>query len=155
MALILPLLVNAWHILMMKGFLQEIPAALIESAKMDGAGEFRIFVQIVLPLAKPALAAIGLFITLGSWNDWYQTLLYIDVNKFMKLQYLLLRLVKNIEFLNSPEAAQFGAVQAGMAIPVESARMAMCVLAAGPMLGIFPFFQKYFISGVAIGSVKG
>jgi putative aldouronate transport system permease protein len=154
-ALILPLLVNAWYILMMKGFLQEIPAALPESAKIDGAGEFRIFVQIVLPISKPALAVIGLFMMLGSWNDWYHTLLYIDVDRYMKLQYLLLRLVKNMEFLNSAEAVQYGVIKEGMAIPLESARMAMCVVAAGPMLLVFPFFQKYFVRGIAIGSVKG
>ncbi|MDR1439829.1 MAG: carbohydrate ABC transporter permease, partial [Clostridiales bacterium] len=154
-ALILPLLVNAWYILMMKGFMQEIPAALIESAKIEGAGELRIFARIVLPLSKPALATIGLFIMLGSWNDWYQTLLYIDMDKYMKLQYLLLRLVKQIEFLNSAEAVQFGVVRDAASIPVESARMAMCVLAAGPMLAIFPFFQKYFVRGITIGSVKG
>ena len=154
-ALILPLLVNAWYIMMMKGFMQEIPPALIESARIDGAGELRIFVRIVLPLAKPALATIGLFIMLGSWNDWYQTLLYIDSDKYMKLQYLLLRLVKNMEFLNSAEAMQFGVIQPGMVVPTESARMAMCVLAAGPMLVVFPFFQKYFVRGIAVGSVKG
>jgi putative aldouronate transport system permease protein len=101
------------------------------------------------------LATIGLFLVLGSWNDWYQTLLYIDVDKYMKLQYLLLRLMKNIEFLNTADAIKYGAVREGMVIPVESARMAMCVLAAGPILVIFPFFQKYFVRGITIGSVKG
>jgi len=154
-ALILPLLVNAWYILMMKGFMQDIPGSLIESAKIEGAGELRIFTRIVMPMSLPALATIGLFFVLNGWNDWYQTLLYIDTDKYVKLQYLLIRLVKNIEFLNSPEAVQYGLVKPGMVIPVESARMAMCVVAAGPMLVVFPFFQKYFIQGIAIGSVKG
>lgn len=154
-ALILPMLISGWYVLLMKGFLQTIPEALIESAKIDGAGEVYAFVKIVLPISKPALATIGLFLVLQNWNDWFLTLLYIDNDKLLKLQYLLIRVLKNMEFLNSAEALQYGLVKESTNIPAQSARMAMCILAAGPMLVVFPFFQKYFIRGLTVGSVKG
>lgn len=155
LALILPSLISGWYVLLMKGFLQTIPDALIESAKIDGAGEVYTFIKIVLPISKPPLATIGLFLVLQYWNDWWLTLLYIDNENLMKLQYMLIRVLRNMEFLNSAEATQFGMVQEGMEVPTQSARMAMCVLAAGPMLLVFPFFQKYFVRGLTVGSVKG
>ncbi|MCU6712477.1 carbohydrate ABC transporter permease [Paenibacillus sp. J5C_2022] len=155
LALILPYLINGWYVILMKGFLQSIPEALIESAKIDGAGELYIFVKIVLPISKPPLASIGLFLLLQYWNDWWLTLLYIDTDQLIKLQYLLIRVMKSMEFLNTPEALQFGLVKEGMEVPTLAARMAMCVLAAGPMLLVFPFFQRYFVKGLTVGSVKG
>lgn len=155
LALILPFLITGWHVLLMKGFLQSLPDALFESAKIDGANEFRIFTRIVLPLTKPALATLGLFLVLQYWNDWWLTLLYIDNENLMKLQYLLIRVLRNMEFLNSAEAIQYGLVKPGQQVPSLSARMAMCILAAGPMLVVFPFFQKYFVQGLTVGSVKG
>jgi putative aldouronate transport system permease protein len=155
MALILPYLISGWYVLLMKGFLQTLPEALFDSAKIDGAGEFKIFAKIVLPLSKPALATLGLFLALHYWNDWFLTLLYIDKDNLMMLQYMLMRVLKNMEFLNSAEAVQYGLVKEGMQVPALSARMAMCILAAGPMLVVFPLFQKYFVRGLTVGSVKG
>lgn len=155
LALIVPLLISGWNVLLMKGFLQSLPDAMFESAKIDGAGEFTIFTKIVIPLSKPALATLGLFLVLQYWNDWWLTLLYIDHENLMKLQYLLIRVLKNMEFLNSAEAMQYGLVKGGQQVPNLGARMAMCLLAAGPMLIIFPFFQKYFVKGLTVGSVKG
>lgn len=155
LALILPFLITGWHVLLMRGFLQTLPDALFESAKIDGATEFTIFTRIVLPLSKPALATLGLFLVLQYWNDWWLTLLYIDHEDKMKLQYLLIRVLRNMEFLNSAEAIQYGLVKPGQQVPSLSARMAMCILAAGPMLVIFPFFQRYFVQGLTVGSVKG
>ncbi|MFC3798890.1 carbohydrate ABC transporter permease [Cohnella sp. GCM10012308] len=155
LALILPFLITGWHVLLMKGFLQSLPEALFESAKIDGANEFIIFTKIVLPLTKPALATLGLFLVLQYWNDWWLTLLYIENENLMKLQYLLIRVLRNMEFLNSAEAVQYGLVKPGQQVPSLSARMAMCILAAGPMLVVFPFFQKYFVQGLTVGSVKG
>ncbi|NOU69244.1 ABC transporter permease subunit [Paenibacillus sp. LMG 31461] len=155
LALILPFLITGWHVLLMRGFLQTLPDALFESAKIDGASEFTIFTRIVLPLTKPALATLGLFLVLQYWNDWWLTLLYIDHENKMKLQYLLIRVLRNMEFLNSAEAIQYGLVKPGQQVPSLSARMAMCILAAGPMLVIFPFFQRYFVQGLTVGSVKG
>ncbi len=153
--LILPMLVSPWYMLLMKGFLSSIPEAMIESAKMDGASEFRVFTQFVVPLSKPAIATISLFFLLDSWNEWYNSMLYIDNQNLVKLQFLLMKIQSSIDFLNSAEALQFGAVKSGQEVPTEGARMAMCLLAAGPMLVVFPFFQKYFVRGLTIGSVKG
>lgn len=154
-ALILPALASPWYILMLKGFFQELPSSLVEAAKIDGAGEFRIFATIIIPISKPALATIALFYLLSSWNDWWLSMLYIENDKLVKLQYLLQRIMKNIDFLNSDAAVQYGVVGQGAEIPTYSARMAMCVLATGPILMIFPFFQKYFVKGLTVGSVKG
>ncbi|MDD6483535.1 MAG: carbohydrate ABC transporter permease [Clostridiales bacterium] len=155
LVLILPGLVSSWYILLMKGFFSSIPYEIIESAKIDGANEFEIFGRIVIPLSKPAVATIALFYLLASWNEWYNSMLYIDDPKLVKLQYLMMRIQSSIEFLNSAEALQYGAVQAGQEVPQAGARMAMCLLAVGPMLVIFPFFQKYFVQGLTVGSVKG
>ena len=122
---------------------------------MDGASEFRVFTQFVVPLSKPAIATIALFFLLDSWNEWYNSMLYIDNQNLVKLQFLLMKIQSSIDFLNSAEALQFGAVKSGQEVPTEGARMAMCLLAAGPMLVVFPFFQKYFVRGLTIGSVKG
>lgn len=155
LALILPYLISGWYVLLMKGYLQSLPEALFDSAKIDGAGEFTIFVKIAIPLSTPPLATLGLFLALQYWNDWWLTLLYVDHANLMKLQYMLIRVLRNMEFLNSAEAIQYGVVKPGMVVPTLSARMAMVVLAAGPMLIIFPLFQKYFVRGLTVGSVKG
>jgi len=154
LALIVPYLVSAWFVLLMKGFLQSIPPALIESAKIDGAGELRIFVGMILPIAKPALATVGLFMVLQYWNDWWLSMLYVDNEKMYTLQFLLIRVMRNLEFLNS-DYARVHLNLSMIDVPTLSARMAMSVLAAGPMLFVFPFFQKYFVKGLTVGSVKG
>lgn len=155
LALILPLVANAWNILLMKGFFQSIPTALIEAGKIDGASEMYIFAKIVVPISKPAFATIALFYILAAWNDWQLSLLYIDSDSKIKLQYLLVKILNNIEFLNSYDAIKYGLVREPISVPTNSARMAMCVLAAGPIVVIFPFFQKYFVKGISVGSVKG
>ncbi len=111
------------------------------------------FFRIVLPLSKPALATIGLFIILHYWNDWWLSLLYIEKESLMPLQYMLYRIMNNIQFLTTQ--MQTGAVSVKLNdLPNESARMAMCIIAAGPMLFLFPFFQKYFVKGLTVGAVK-
>lgn len=152
--LILPLCVSPWNIIMMKGFMMGLPNSLPEAAKVDGASELKIFTKIVLPCSLPGVATITLFYALGYWNDWYTGMIYIDGNDLVGLQLLLQRIIKDIDFLNSTEAMSMGA-NTGKELPTVSARMAMCILAAGPMLLIFPFFQKYFRTGITIGSVKG
>lgn len=151
--LILPLLVSAWHVMLMKGYFADIPVSMIEAGKIDGASESRIFFRLVLPVAKPGLATVGLFTMLLYWNDYKSSLLYITEDNLTSLQFLLYRMMSNIDFLKSALATQSGML-AGVKIPAESIRMAMCVVAAGPMLFIFPFFQKYFVKGISIGSVK-
>lgn len=152
-ALILPYGVNVWYAFMMKGFLSNLPFELVESAQIDGAGEFRTFFQIILPLCKASLATIGLFYAFAFWNDWWLAMLYITDLKLMPLQQLLQRIMTNAEFYTSTLPA--GMTVAGGSIPLESLRMALAVIAVGPMLIVFPFFQKYFVKGVTVGSVKG
>ena len=139
----------------MKGYFSGVPDALIESARLDGANDLFIFIKIVLPISTPVLATIALFYALGYWNEWYYCLLYISEDRLFKLQFLLMNILKNAEFLNSDLAGAMIADKSQLAsIPTLNVRMAMCVLAAGPILVIFPFFQKYFVKGITIGAVK-
>lgn len=153
-AMLLPLLIVPWFIILLRTFFAEIPSSLVEAATVDGAGEMTIFFKIVLPLAKPALATVGMFITLNYWNDWFQPLMYIDERELYNLQYRLYILMRDVqEMLKNAAISGMGMSIADM--PTESMRMAMCVIAAGPMLVIFPFFQKYFVKGLTVGGVKG
>jgi putative aldouronate transport system permease protein len=153
LALILPYIIIPWHVFLMRGFFLDIPTSLIEAAKIDGAMEVSIFFRIVLPISKPALATIGLFCAFTYWNDWWLSLLYIDNPRLISLQFYLYRIMNTIQFLAS--SMQTGAITIDLGeLPGETARMALCVLAAGPMLFIFPFFQKYFVRGLTMGAVK-
>ncbi len=154
LALILPGMCSAWNILLMKGFFRDIPESLIESAKMDGGSELVIFSKIVIPISKPVFATIALFLILGYWNSWQPSMLYIDSPNKVTLQYLLVTLMRNIQLLNTIEAQQYGMVMQGYEAPTLGARMAMAVLATGPVLFVFLALQKYFISGITVGAVK-
>lgn len=154
LVLILPMIVNSWHVFLMKGFLGSLPLELIESAKIDGSSEVNSFFRIVMPLSKPALATVGLFCAFMYWNDWWLAMLYIDSARLVPIQFLLYRTMNNIQYLRT--AMQMGGVVIDTSnLPNETARMAMCVLATAPMLFVFPFFQKYFIKGLTIGALKG
>jgi putative aldouronate transport system permease protein len=154
-ALILPVLLSPFNIMVMKGFMSKIPLEIIESAKIDGAKEFRIFFTMIIPLSKPALATMGLLISFTYWNEWFNAMLYIDNQKLVPLQLLLVRILNSMEFLtsNSEFSSQMGISAADF--PNNSARMAIAVLAGGPMLIIFPFFQRFFVKGLTVGSLKG
>lgn len=152
LALILPGLMNIFYLLIMRTFVASIPAELIESAKIDGAGEFRIFIQIILPLLKSGLATIGLLLALGYWNDWYNAMLYIDTEWKYPLQYMLYDLMQRQQAL-SMLASQIGIRVESM--PTNSLKLAMAVVATGPIILLYPFVQKYFVKGITIGSVKG
>jgi putative aldouronate transport system permease protein len=152
-ALIIPYACNAWFCMLMKGFMATIPFELIEAAKIDGAGELKIFFTMILPLAKPALATIGLFYSFAFWNDWWLAMLLINTEKLIPLQYMMYRIMNNISFMLQNMSS--GLSMDVSKLPNESARMAMAVLAAGPMLLVFPFFQKFFVKGLTVGSVKG
>ena len=153
-ALILPMLLSPFFVMIMKGFLAKIPGEIIESVKMDGAGEWLIFFRIIVPLSTPALVTIGLMISFGYWNDWWNGLLFIDNPNLVPLQLLLYRNMNTIEFLRS--AASMHNLQTDISqFPKLSARMAMVVISAGPMMIVFPFFQRYFVQGLTIGAIKG
>lgn len=153
-ALMLPYLVTPLYVLIMRTFfVTTIPEEIIESAKIDGAGQFRTFYQIVLPLAKPSLATIGLFDVLQYWNDWYSPLLFITNTKLFNLQYLMYKLDKDISFLsNNPAAASHVTNQQ---LPTETATMATAMVVIGPIILAYPFFQQYFVEGLTVGAVKG
>lgn len=153
LALIVPALLNVFYIIIMRSFISStIPDAISESAKIDGAGDFRIFFSMILPLTKPALATIGLFIALNYWNDWYHATLFINKENLYPLQYFLYKILSSIAFANSSVASQGSVV---MDTPKESFKLAMTVIATGPIVLLYPFVQKYFVQGITIGSVKG
>jgi putative aldouronate transport system permease protein len=153
LVLILPLLLNVFYIIVMKSFMSSIPEAITESAKIDGAGDFLIFRKLILPLSKPALATIGLFIALAYWNDWYNALLYISKSDLMPLQYYLYRMLGNMDGMRKA-MMESGAV-VNTDLPTESLKMAMTIVATGPILLAYPFVQRYFVQGLTIGAVKG
>lgn len=153
-ALILPYIIIPWHVFLMKGFFADIPTSLIEAAKIDGASEVYTFFKVIIPISKPALATVGLFIAFHYWNDWWLSMMYTDTMELTSLQYYLYRIMNNIQFLQT--SLQAGNISIDIAnMPGETARMALCMVAAGPMLVIFPFFQKYFVKGLTVGAVKG
>lgn len=153
MALIVPMMLNVFYIIVMKSFMSSIPEAIVESAKIDGAGDFKIYVRLILPLSKPALATIGLFLALAYWNDWYNALLFISDENLMPLQYYLYKMLGNMDGMRK---AMMGAgAVVTTAIPTESLKMAMTVVATGPILLAYPFVQRYFVQGLTIGAVKG
>lgn len=152
LGLILPLMFSVWNMIIAKTFMNGIPDAITESAKIDGANDIVIFNKLILPLSKPLIATLGLFSALAYWNDWYNCMLYItDENKF-NLQYYLQRMI------GSAEALRIVAEKSGIAlpsIPLEGMKMAMTVIATGPIVLLYPFVQRYFVKGLTIGAVKG
>ncbi|WP_291651020.1 carbohydrate ABC transporter permease [Clostridium sp.] len=156
LALILPICVSSFHIIILRTFFKTtVPDAIIESAKIDGASEFLLFLKIVLPISLPAIATIALFLTLGFWNDWFNAMLYIDKNSLIPLQYLLIKLETSIEFLvNNSQAIGLNATEAVSKMPKETVKMAIVVITTLPIIFAYPFFQKYFVSGLTVGAVK-
>ena len=153
LAVLFPLLMSPWLIILMKNFVKAIPHEITESGKIDGAGDMKIFISLILPMLKPALATIGLFLALGYWNEWYQSSLFLGSKVAVKpLQYTLYEVVNKIDALKNSVAGQFVSIAD---IPQESVKMAKAVLATGPIVLLYPFVQKYFISGITVGAVKG
>ena len=151
---IIPSLLSPWNIFMMRTFFSQLPDSLVEAASIDGAKQLRIFLQIIIPLSKPVIATIAVMTFVGKWNSWYESLLYIDDYTMVSLQYFLQRMMKNIALIK--EMNSMGMSMTGtLTIPSETARMAMAILVAGPILFVFPFFQKYFVKGLTVGGVKG
>ena len=161
-ALILPLAcsafsVSSFNVVICRTFFKTtVPESLIESAKMDGASQFTIFSRIVLPISQPVLATIGLFLCFAYWNDWYQSMLYIEDSKLYSLQALLNAILTNIQMLaKNASTMGLGAAEMLAKMPQEAARMAIVVMIVAPIACAYPFFQKYFISGLTLGAVKG
>lgn len=153
-ALILPILINVTYLLILKSYMSGIPEALYESARLDGAGDFTIYLRVAMPLCKAGLATVGLFIALNYWNDWYDAMLFLDEGRsdLYPLQYYL----NNI--LTKAQALSAAAARSGLPVsevPSEPMKLAMTVVATGPIILLYPFLQKYFVKGVTIGAVKG
>lgn len=151
-AMILPSVVSVWNILLVKGFVSGIPFEMTESARIDGAGDFTIFRKLIFPLSKPVVATIGLFTALTYWNDWYNSMLFINNNKLYSLQYQLYKLI------NDAKALREIAAESGLVIetvPIESMKMALTVVVIGPIVFLYPFVQRYFVKGLTLGAVKG
>ena len=155
-ALILPLAVSPFNIVICKTFFKTtIPDSIVESAKIDGAGQLRIFAQIILPISKPIIATIALFAAFGYWNDWFQASLYISDKNLQTLQSMLNNIQNNIEYIANNPYGGLSLQQYKASMPTESVRMAIAIIIVVPIACVYPFFQKYFISGLTIGSVKG
>lgn len=155
--LILPLCVTTMNVIILRTYIaNSIPAELMEAAKIDGAGEYRTFFQITLPLLKPSMAAVGFMMATTYWNDWQNALLYIKSDSKKPLQLLLVNIQKSIEFLlNNANVPASARAAMGGTIPQYSATMATVIVVIGPIMVVYPFFQKYFIKGLTVGSVKG
>ncbi|WP_185255993.1 carbohydrate ABC transporter permease [Anaerocolumna chitinilytica] len=154
-ALIVPSLVSAWYIFLIRNYFTSVPDEMWESAKLDGAGEFIIFRKIYLALAKPVIATVVLFSALGFWNDWWLGLMLIDSSEKQPLQMLLRTIVANIQFLQTMGNKSAEAQALLASVPSDGVKMAMVIITTGPILLLYPFLQKYFIKGIMVGAVKG
>ncbi len=155
-ALILPLALNSFNIIVLRTFFKtSIPDSVIESAKIDGASEWKLFFKIVIPMALPGLATIGLFLTLGYWNDWFNAMMYMDSKEWIPLQYLLIQIESSIDWLASNKSMMgVDGIMAAANLPRETIKMAIVVISTLPIIFAYPFFQRYFVNGLTIGSVK-
>ena len=154
--LVLPLAVSSWNVTISKTFFrQTIPDSIIESAKIDGASQLTIFARIVVPISKPVFATVALFLTFGYWNDWLQASLYISKDSLRGLQPLLNQIMGQLQYLANNPTAGLSLQQYKASMPSESVRMAIATIIVIPIACAYPFFQKYFISGLTVGAVKG
>ena len=154
--LILPLAVSSFNVTIARTFFRTtVPDSIIESAKIDGASQWTVFFRIVLPISKPVLATIALFLAFGYWNDWYQSMLYINDTSLKSLQATLDSMQKSLEYLTKNPSAGMTSADLKKAMPEEAVRMAIAFVVAVPIACVYPFFQKYFISGLTVGAVKG
>ncbi len=150
-ALIVPMMCSPFNILLIRNFMKQIPDSLTESAKIDGAGDFYIFVKIIVPLSKPILATVGLFLALAYWNNWYLASLFVNDVNLWPMQYRLHRILTAAMAVAQGGAENF----VNAAIPTETVKLANAVVATGPIVLLYPFLQKYFVRGITIGAVKG
>ena len=156
LSMILPGACSTFYVVVMRTFFQTtIPDSIIESGKIDGARQFRIFTQLVLPISLPVIATIGLFLTFNYWNAWYSAMLYLDSNhrELYPLQYVLISIEKNISFMARNE--EFFREDSMQNLPSETMRMAIVMVVVIPIACSYPFFQRYFVGGLTIGAVKG
>lgn len=156
-ALLFPnLMMGAFYVIMMRTyFTTNIPEAVIEAARIDGAGELTILVRVVLPMSVPIIVTLALLVGLGYWNDWLNGLYYINEDRLYSIQVLLNKMLMDVQFLMSNTNAAQSLQNQDIALPSTGIKMAVAVMGALPVLVIYPFFQKYFVKGIVIGAVKG
>lgn len=152
--LIIPALMQPYNLLLLRNFFSGIPESLAESAKIDGANDIKILFSIILPVSLPGIATIGLFYALSYWNEWYKVLLYINDEKLYTLQYLIMKILRQMNYAVS-QAAQSDLTLQFQTVPTYSYRMATIIVTIGPIILLYPSLQKYFVKGLTVGSVKG
>jgi multiple sugar transport system permease protein/putative aldouronate transport system permease protein len=150
--LIIPSMLSAWNMFLLRNFFASIDESIAESAKIDGANDAYILFRIILPISLPAMATIGLFYALSYWNKWFDAMLYINDKNLYPLQYLIQRIMTNLDYIN--------AISADVNIPnfippALTVRLATTVVTIGPIVFLYPFLQKYFVKGLMVGAVKG
>ena len=157
LALLLPLMFSVYNLLIMKSYIMALPESLIDAAKIDGCSEYRTLFQIVMPLIKPALATVGLFIALAYWNDWYNAMLYIKKEEMYPLQYFLYQKINGIEAYKKllANGNVSGDVVSAVSLPTQTLKMALTIVVTGPIVLAYPLVQRYFVQGITIGAVKG
>ncbi len=153
-SMILPMLVSPFNIFLIRNYYMGLPEELAESATIDGAGQLRIYAQIIVPLSKPVIATVALFISIGYWNDWYNSLMLNDLPEYFSLQLILRSIISQISFLKSNTYAS-GMRELFDNMPGESVKCATAVVTVGPIILVYPFIQKYFVKGIMVGAVKG
>ncbi len=151
---VLPGIVNAFFLVLIKTYFEQLPIALEEAAMLEGAGTFTIFRKIVLPLSKPILATVAIFSAVGQWNNWVDNLYYVTNSKWMTLQLLLLNYIQSQSY-NLRDAAALSAMDNAISVTPQSLRMGITVLVIAPIFLVYPFLQKYFVKGIMLGAVKG
>ncbi len=149
-AMILPMCFSVWNMFLMRNTFAGLPGELVEAAKIDGAGDLRIFWSIMLPTAKAGVATITLFYLIGYWNDWWHAMNFVDERSLYPLQYLLRQVMSNAKY-----ASEMGAIMTNTAVPTDAVQMATCLLSIGPIMLAYPFLQKYFVKGITVGAIKG
>jgi putative aldouronate transport system permease protein len=152
LSMLLPLLISAWNIILMKNFMKSIPDSIVESARIDGAGDFKIYARIIIPLSTPGLATIGLFLALSYWNDWFSANIFMTTDAKFPLQFLLYKILASADVLKTNAAYN---ISVNITPPTETLKMAVAVIATGPIVFLYPFVQKYFVKGLTVGAVKG
>lgn len=152
---LLPVMINTFNMFMMRNFFSTIPESMAESAKIDGANDIYILFKIILPLALPSMATIGLFYAMSYWNDWFTSLLYIDNQKLYTLQYIIMKIMRSEDFMNSTIFAQYNRGIGQIVRPSRAIKLATTIVTIGPIIFLYPFLQRYFIKGILVGAVKG
>jgi putative aldouronate transport system permease protein len=155
LALMLPMLINPFWVMVVRTFFKSVPDSLRESAIIDGAGELKVLVRIILPVAKPIIATISLFYILSYWNDFYLALFLVDKKELIPLQYNLYRIISSINYISSGANPATGSGGKHVFLPTEGVRLATTIMTIGPIVLVYPFVQRYFVKGITIGAVKG